>query len=196
MPNKIQLKKILGKRLFLFTHGKVLRVRMDRDPAYTLSTHHLPSFTNGSSYGLIYFYLGLPQQKCTYKDHAQSTETSAKSLAQCGLPALWPFHDMWSLSNACKVQALGSTWDLPRELQTRCYSCPCAQEITGHDRSNQNATRCTATPGKLLLNTMSTLKSTNGVLSKRLPLQTPMSESVWFCVCFMYFYNCSFWRLP
>lgn len=96
---------------------------------------------------------------------------------------------------ACKVQALGSIWDLPSELQTRCYSCPCAQEITGHNRINQNATICTEMPGKLLLNTMSTLKNTNGILSKRLPLQTSMSKSIWFCFCFMYFYNCSFWML-
>ena len=36
---------------------------------------------------------------------------------------------------------------------------------------------------------------TNGIFSKRLPPQTPMSKSVRFCFCFMYFYNSSFWRL-
>lgn len=75
------------------------------------------------------------------------------------LTLVWAPHDLsmmpQAFPHACKVRALGSTWDLPSKLQTCCYSCPCAQEITGHDRSNQNAARCTETPGKLLLSSTS-----------------------------------------
>lgn len=170
-------------------------VGMHRHPAYTLSTHHSLSATNVSLMGWHIFISDFLSRNA----HSKMMPSRLKH-QQSPWPNVGSLHLDLSMMcqafpHACKVQALGSTWDLPSKLQTCCYCCPCAQEITGHSRSNQNAARCTETPGKLLLSTMPTLKNTNGVLSKRLPLQTPMSKSVWFCCCFMCFYNCSFWRL-
>lgn len=61
-----------------------------------------------------------------------------------------------------KVQAPGSTWDLPSELYTHCSFCPCAQEITGHNRSDQNAMTCTETPGKFLFSRISLVAGFGG----------------------------------
>lgn len=66
------------------------------------------------------------------------------------------------LPHTHKVQAPGSTWDLPSELYTHCSFCPCAQEITGHNRSDQNAMMRTETPGKFLFSRISLVAGFGG----------------------------------
>lgn len=96
--------------------------------------HIIQSLTNVSPYGLTYRYLGLPQQQCTYKDHARSTETSAKSLAYCG-----PFHDVPCLSTSMQGAGTGEHLGFAKQIaDTLLLLSMCS----GNNRARQDQPKC------------------------------------------------------